>query len=101
MDRCYERCSAAIDDNQCPPRNSRRYGSRRPTLIRGPLHARRAAIMRLLALNCGGLFLGALGASAARSLTALDAGTSWSSAFVGTLFMIICSELGDKVQRHL
>lgn len=96
MESFYERHSAIIGDNHRSPQNSRRHGSTRTTHISGLLCARRAATMLLLALNCGGLFLGAVGASAAQSLPALDAGTSWSSAFVGTLFMIICSELGDK-----
>lgn len=63
-------------------------------------HAFRLATMRGLALIFGVLFLKAVKASAGQVLPVPEGDISWSSAFVGTLFMIICSELGDKVKEH-
>ncbi|CDJ67331.1 transmembrane protein, putative [Eimeria necatrix] len=59
-------------------------------------HAFRLATMKGLALICGVLFLKAAKASAGQVMPVPESDISWGSAFVGTLFMIICSELGDK-----
>lgn len=52
--------------------------------------------MRGVALVYSCLLLGALGAHAFPPFTGGGADGTWASAFLGTLFMIICSELGDK-----
>ncbi|CDI83596.1 transmembrane protein, putative [Eimeria acervulina] len=49
-----------------------------------------------LALLCSGSCLGIAQAAEGQFQVASEANSSWSSALVGTLFMIICSELGDK-----
>lgn len=52
--------------------------------------------MKVLGITFFALFLSAMKASGAQILSVQDADGSWSSAFLGTLLMIICSELGDK-----
>lgn len=52
--------------------------------------------MKVLGITGFALFWSAVKASGAQVLPVQDTDASWSSAFLGTLLMIICSELGDK-----
>lgn len=71
-------------------------GSNPNNRIKGHLLVCPAAAMRVLGLIFCGFFLAAMEASAAQLLPEQYADSSWSSAFIGTLLMIVCSELGDK-----
>lgn len=92
-------CVACLAPNSaivCHKDRRQIWGKAKPhlQLLQAPTHA----IMRGVALVYSCLLLGTLEAYALQPFRGEGADITWASAFFGTLFMIICSELGDKVR---
>lgn len=96
METWHRRCCPAPAGIVYAPQNSKRKGPKPQNHFSVNLLDRRLTIMRILGVTCSGLFLGTLGAAAAQFFPGQDADSNWGSAFIGTLLMIVCSELGDK-----